>query len=730
MGKENAAHRNTHPFGHKVLFRLSTPLRHRSCLARRAPRSLGEVVCSWAGVMGLLLPLLSLGAGPDGGTPEPILETVVRAERVPTALERTPAAVTVVDADEALLGKPAVGLEETLTYVPGVVARGGANAAQDLRLSIRGFGARSAFGVRGITLLVDGFPESLPDGQAQVDALELGTVRRVEVLRGLAASLYGNAAGGVVRVESARAGEGTRVSLRTSGGSYGLFKALATAEAREGDLGAILSVSQLVTDGYRRHARNEQTTVTSNLDARAGGGALFLSFAFVDAPIAEDPGGLTLEESQLSPRAAAPLNLRFDTGESVRQGRLGVSWTRELSSRHQVELLAFGALRSFQSAIPFTRVSFERDVGGVAVRSTWQEGLGEWTGTTTAAAEIRAQADDRSNFALERADVVGRRTLWQDERVLNAAAWAQQSVTAPIDLTLVAGGRVDWSEFSARDRLLSDGDASGARTFLQPTGRLGAIFHPSRRFSLHASLSQAFETPSTTELVDLANGGFSASLRPQLAHGAEVGLRGAGGALRYELALFGVNVNDGLVRQEDALGRAVYVNAARSRHAGVEAAAELSLPAALRLRGVYTLLDARYLTYAPLGEDLAGRRVPGIPTHQGALGLGWKPAERALVELEAVTTGDRFADDANTVREPLAVIFNLRASYPLSFGAWLLAPFASLQNLLSTPYSDALRINANGGRAFEPAPRFAAHGGVSVAWSAPVKVDAPSGNNW
>ena len=683
----------------------------------------------WALLLAVTASGVARAEGPDAGVlpeEEPTSETVVHAERTPTPLSRTPAAISIVEVPEVLAGRPGVGLEETLSGVPGVVARGGENYAQDLRLSIRGFGARSAFGIRGVTLVVDGFTETLPDGQAQVDSIDIATAERVEVLRGLSASLYGNAAGGVIRIDSARAGPQPTASVRGTGGSFGLVKLVASGAARAEVIGGTVSVSRLRLDGHRDHARAEQTAVNANADAQFGGGELFLSFAFVDAPIAEDPGGLTREEFEGSPRSAAATSLRFDAGESVRHGRLGAIWRRTLQPGHALELTAFGVRRSFENAIPFTVVAFERIAGGAGVRSTHRHEIGSATGRFTAALEGQLQSDDRTNAPNLEGRPVGDLTLDQAERVLSGAVYLQEELTTFSHLTWVLGGRFDLSQYQVRDRLLSDGDGSGTRVFSQPTGRFGAIYAPSPAVAVYASLSQSFETPTTTELADLVNGGFLTDLEPQRADGIEVGARGRAGPITWEAALFGVRVVDGLVRQEDALGRARFVNAARSRHLGAEAAVAARLPGNFSARASYAFIDARFQAYAPEGVELAGNVVPGIPQHNASAALRWTRTSGGHIEVEALTAGGRFADDANDTREPLVPVVDVRAAWPIQLGQWRLSPFGGVRNLFSARYSDGLRLNANGARYFEPAPTLHVYAGASVGFEALApEADAP-----
>ena len=650
------------------------------------------------------------------------LDVIVVAPRVPTPLARTPAAVSIVDVPEELAGRAATGLDEALIYVPGVVTRGSSNYAQDLRLSIRGFGSRAAFGIRGVTLLVDGFPETLPDGQAQVDSVDVESLERIEIVRGLASYLYGNAAGGVVHLETARPTAAPQLSLRAAGGEDRLLKVFGRASGHAGALGYALTASTLRTDGWRDRAAAEQTIGNAVLTAPVAGGELLLALAIADAPVADDPGGLTLAEVQADRRQASPLATRFRTGESLRHGRLGVAWRGAVTPRQTLELTAWGAQRSFRNSIPFNVVEFDRDAGGGGVRWALRHGLGAADARLAIGAEVQSQLDRRTNRPNDDGSPGPGLTLAQDETVTAAGLHAQEEITLGGGLTLVGGARLDLSRYSASDRLLEDGDATGSRTFRQPTARVGAIWAPSRAVSVYGSLSQAFEAPTTTELVDLTRGGFNPDLEPQRALGLEVGGRGRVGgygrvlAAWWDVALFSTRIEDGLVRQEDEQARAFFVNAARSTHRGAEASLGGRVPLGLELRATYTLVDARFDDYAPRGEDLAGRRVPGIPRHSAAAELAFSRPGALFAAVEVRTAGGWHADDENTTFERLAWIVNARASWPFAVGRTTLAPFLAAENLGSRRVSDALRINAAGGRYFEPAPDLRFRGGLSVSF--------------
>jgi len=651
--------------------------------------------------------------------PETTPETTVVAPKVPTPLSRTPAAVSVVEGEDLQEARPTVGLYEGLVATPGLVVQSRNNASQDLRLSIRGFGARSAFGIRGITVLVDGFPETMPDGQTNVDSLDMASAARVEVLRGLASSLYGNAAGGVVSITTEEGPDRPFVEARTVHGDAGLWKLHAKGGGKSGDVRWLVSASRMTLEGFRRRSGTEQVQVNGKAVWRPDGGSeLMAVLSLVDAPEAGDAGGLTRAEVEADPTQAAPLNLSFRAGESVRQGRLGLTYRRRLGEAHEVEASGFLALRRFQNALPSVVVAFDRTFDGVSVRYGNRAPLFGLRSRFTVGTELQAQADRRKNFDNVEGRPGSTRQLDQDEDVTALGLFAQEELELRERLTLVAGVRYDVSRYAVTDFLKEDGDGTGTRTFQQPTGRAGLIWAPRPEVSVFASATQSFETPTTTELAVQpgAGGGLSRELKPQRSDGVEVGARGVlWGRLRYDVALYAVRVRDGLVRFEDENARAYFRNTARSRHVGAEVALEAQVTEELRVRAAYNALQATFRDYAPQGRQLRGRLVPGIPAHQVGAEAMYRHTSGALAAVEVFSAGGLYADDANTVREHTAWVVNARLGHRFALGPFEVSPFLGLQNLLSARYSDNVRVNASRGRYFEPAPPLTVYAGAGLS---------------
>lgn len=649
---------------------------------------------------GLCGPLLSLTlpAGAEVLHTDPL---TISAPRTPSAWLESPLPVSVIEPAEG-----SRNLEQLLAPVPGLLAFNSYNQAQGLRLSLRGFGARAGFGVRGLRVLVDGVPLTMPDGQTELDGIDPALIERIEVLRGPAAMLYGNAAGGVLLIETRQPGPGGRLDV--SAGSLGQRRLSAELGGASGDFSGLLAAQAADQDGYREHAEARLRNTTLKGRWQTEGGRLDLHLNVLDNQ-ARDPGALDQAQLDISRRQASPPALTFRGDESVRQQRLGLNWQSE-----QWQLRAHVGRRDFENRLPFRnggQGSFERDFAGLGGLYWLDHRLFGLDQRLSLGAELEGQRDLRSrhdNLFGER----GARTLRQREEASSAALFAQNEMQLGERWLASAGLRHDRLRLAVADRWLVDGEQSGSRR-LEETHYSAALgYRLNEHHQLYARLASSFESPTINELANPAGGGFNPALGPAQARSRELGLKGDLPGLRYELALFRIDLDDELLPYSlpGQSGRTYYRNAGQSRREGVEASLDWQLAEHWRLVAAWIWSDFRFRE-----AEYAGNALPGVP-RQRLFGELHYSRDFWYASLSLDARSHSYAEDASQVRVPGNARVNLRLGWRLERGDQYLEPYLGVDNLFDRDYFDNLRLNDANGRYFEPGPGRTLLAGIRVGF--------------
>jgi iron complex outermembrane recepter protein len=653
----------------------------------------------------------------------PVTRTAIDADRAPLALFQIGRS-TIQD------GRPTVSLDEALAGVPGLVVSNRQNFSLGPRIIMRGMGARAAFGVRGVRVLVDGIPLTMPDGQTNLNNLDLGSAGSIHVLRGPASALFGNAAGGVIAVETEPApgpfaAEGRVVVGDQGRGELTRFrKVQAKAGQTVGPVDYLASVSRMQTDGYREHARSEQTLVNTRASLALGPTArLGLVASVIDMPVAQNPGSLPLDSAARAPTMAWPANARLQAGEATRQAQAGARLQRSTEAA-RTDVSVYLIRRSLLNPLPFGVIDLDRSAGGLRALHEHRLPL-PLAPVVTTGTDIELQRDDRKEFANVGGHPTGDPRRDQQDRVTGIGPFLQVRAGAG-PAVLTGGVRYDAVRFEVRDRRGVEPDRSGGRTLRAFSSMLGAAWVTGSA-TFYANVASAFQTPTTTELINAppapgepcCPAGFNPQLEPQRARSAEIGARGGVRGVTWGVAAYQMDVRDALVpfQVPGVDGRDFFRNAARTRHRGVELDAVARPHPALRIEGVYAYTDVRFRA-APGAETNVGNRLPGVPPHRVRLAAA---ARAGGVELtaELERTAAQYADDANTTRIPAATLLDLRLQSSLGWGAGVVAPFLALNNVLDERYYGSVSVNATAGRYYEPSPGRNLYLGVAVrtgAW--------------
>jgi iron complex outermembrane receptor protein len=635
-----------------------------------------------------------------------------------------PYAVTLTRPDSFVALKR-LGVDELLFAVPGVSLANRQNPAQDPRVSIRGFGARSAFGVRGVRVLQDGVPLTLPDGQTPVDALDLEGADRVEVVRGSASSLYGNAAGGVIDVRSStppalNAAPFARIVGGDNAPTVSAVGAAGTVE-RVGYSGSLTRVNGR---GFRDYSDQRATRGAVRLLLSPAGASTRIAVAarLSDVSHAESPGALTQAQLDANPRAADALSVRKHAGKIVRQGDLSVTLGRGLGSGGALDAVAYGSMRTLANPLTFATVDVDRSSGGASLRLSDEVALGARSARLAVGADAQWQHDDRlesencidatATSATCPTGATLRGALRRDQRelVTSVGPFVRAELAVAPRLLASAGVRADAVRFQVKDRLVSatNPDDSGDRTLHAVSPAFGLVWRVAPLASAYATVSTSFETPTTTELGNKPDGsaGINPELQPQRTVALELGSKGLlpGLGVRWDVALFEARARDELVPFDipNGGGRRYFRNAGRTLRRGGELGVQADA-GPFSLQTAYTYSRFRYVDYTVGTTSFAGRRIPGVPVHALASTLGLRRGA-ATLSASVDVAGPMDVDDANTAQAPGRTLVGLAVSNTVCLGAVRVAPLVGLQNIGGVRSVGSVSVNATGGKYFEPAP--------------------------
>lgn len=667
---------------------------------------------------------------------------VVSGSRVEHSSFDLPAAVDVVDAERIGAGQARVNVSEALAAVPGITVQNRQNYAQDLQISSRGFGARSAFGVRGIRLVADGIPASMPDGQGQAATFNLDRAERIEVMRGPMSSIYGNHAGGVIQLFTPDGKGAPSVETSLAAGSDGAWKADVSAQGEAGGVGYVLDTSRFSTDGYRQHSAATRDQSMAKLTFRPSEDGKLTLLANTFSQDAQDPLGQTWEAYRADPRSVAANALLYNTRKRIEHTQGGIAYEHRFGEQ-TIHLSAYAGERSviqYQSiprAVQLDNtghsggiIDFDRSFAGVSGRWSGRFGLAGGQLTTTVGFDYEQSTDDRrgyENFIGTTLGVKGTLRRNEEDRVASFDQYAQAEWQGE-RWTFTGGLRHSRVAFRVDDAYLANGDDSGRVDYSKTTPTLAALYRLTPAVNLYASASRGFEAPTFNEMFYSSGGGsFNFGLKPSTSTHFEAGLKAyIGDDSRLDVALFEIRTEDELVVKESDNGRTAYQNAGRTLRQGIEIAVDSRWAANFTSRLAYTYLDAHYeqgFSYTTSSGATkvveAGKSLPGVAAHALFGELAWKhPASGFHAAVEGIARSKVEVEDSNADRAaPAYAIANLRFGVDRQYGSLKLRGFLRFDNLFDRQYVGSVVVGDGNKRYYEAAPGATWLAGVSARYS-------------
>ena len=609
--------------------------------------------------------------------------------------------------------EPGTSLDEVLATIPGIWVNHRSHDATGERILIRGMGWQSAFGVRGVQVLLDGVPLTMPDGQAVADIVDPAMISRIETIRGPSSLFWGNGSGGVIFMSTDVPDNDTFLHLRGLGGSYGHQNLRIHAKTRAGNNPVQFFVSDNQMDGFRDYSAGRFTRAALHSRLNLGARTQLRLTGALALQDAENPGQLTAEQLSENRQLANSRNLSTLAGKESFQFQAGAVLNQE-TNIGQLSLTGYGLSRDLDNPLSFAYIDLNRNAGGLRVALQDENDRLNWG----IGADLGVQDDSRLNFNNDNGAAGSERSLDQQETVRNLAGYAYLAYNLTDKLEASLGLRADQIRFEMDDRLLDNGDQSGTRNFAAISPAF-SLSYTAGLMLYHVNLRTGFETPTTTELVNRPDltGGFNPDIDPQHTFGVEAGARGAiePANLYFDAAVYRMNVTSLLLPFQTEAGgdRTFYRNGGENIHIGLEALLSWFPTDWLTLNT--TFWTARYEFND--SESFAGNHIPGVPSRR-LFSEGRFRFKAIWFKLSVESVPAYFVDSANENENPAYSVVDFRLGHPgLQAGRVLIQPFAGIGNLFDEAYNGSVVINAFGGRYYEPAPGRTVQAGLSATFN-------------
>ncbi len=593
---------------------------------------------------------------------------------------------------------------------PGLFTSSSNNFSQDLRISIRGFGARSAFGIRGIKLIVDGIPETTPDGQSQLDNLPLGLVSSIEILRGPNANLYGNSSGGVISINTLT--KSSEKYYRNSG-IFGAYQYQSLQKTRILDWNSsslIIHYDKRRSNGYRDQSGYKSNILNlkyiNDLDEK---NKIIWQINYTDSPYAYDAGGLKLSEVENDRRQARKNNIDYDTYEKVKHLKTGVSWNHKRNENSFFDSYFFYQKRDFFTKLPFNfggTISLDRDYYGLGTKYTKKYFLDNRNRTLVLGLDYLNQSDDRKRYKND-FGVKGEMTFDQIEQFKSTGLYILSQTNYDSGLLVRYGIRYDINDIGA------DSSSSIILDKLNPS--IGLSYKVNSNDNIFFSFGTSFETPTLNELSNNPNGeGLNEDLKSSSSLNYEIGWRKSVSNLTLEAITYVISSENEILpyELEQSPGKNFYQNVGSTSRYGVELNSQLSFKGG-RINLSYTLSKNKFEDFIIDNNNLADNLIPGIPSQMLDLDLIFKLSRGRSLIISNRLIGERYADNANETLISSYNLLNIKYSKEIFNKSEI---FLGVNNAFNQEYFDNIRINAFGKRYYEPAPKRNFYFGINLSF--------------
>lgn len=628
-------------------------------------------------------------------------------------------AITALDGKEQPIHR-GLGLSDNLMLVPGLVSfsRFGTD---DIRLSIRGMGARSNTGVRGVRVLYDGIPESEPDGQTRLEGIEAGSLDRIEVLRGAGSALYGNAAGGVVNLRTAEVFPRTGVALEAEGGGFGFFRTKLAAGTGAGKLGegGTLALSQVKTDGWREHSAYEAQILTGSWRVRATDKSRLRAVLYVNNTSAEIPGPLTLEDYQADPDQAQQRYVDRNVLRFTRKGRLGLNYVRSLSRQVELTVTPFAALKKLDRPRENNRYQLiTRYILGTSAQAEWKTHVGSHEAELIGGFDQQFQDGPVTWYAMENGQRTSELLSQVTERQWGQGYFLQWEMENA-RWGALAGARFDHIYLLDDELTAVDGANKYDKKALTP--RAGFRYHVRSDWTLFASAHGGFETPALSE----TENPFDYLVEPQKTLTFETGVRtdrNVGTShLQAEATLYAMRVTDAIVPDSDVdpadstATVAFFTNAGEATHRGIELSTKWTKPRLGFVGIAASFGEYKFTDFVNrLGQDFSDNKVAGVSPDMVNAVVRWTPLDEFFAEVNVRLYGAAYANSANSEKADGWTVLGAAVGGVLPVKSFAASWYVGAANLTDETYVSVIQVNDANRRYYDSGMPFTVFGGITL----------------
>lgn len=674
----------------------------------------------------------------------------VNAGRLESKQFDTPAATYAIGGSDITKSGNQVNLSDALNLAPGVVSLNRNNYAQDVQISVRGFGARTSFGLRGIRLITDDIPATIPDGQGQASTVSLTSADRIEVLSGPLAQLYGNSSGAVIQTYTKEAGLTPTGQVQAFFGSYGMQRSDWQASERLGEhseTGVVADYSTFKTNGWRQNSAAERNQLNSVItyDPQADTRFKVVINSF-NMPLAQDPLGLTMSQFKTNAQQAGTNALLDETQKTVKQDQIGLVMQQKLSSTTEFQARIYDGIRDTNQAqasscdpslptcdpnkYPTTGsqigswIALQRSFSGLGLQLKGKELTTPLPWEWTIGSDYDKSSENRQTGKTSYGSISST-TAYLENVATNNDLFAQANIFLNDHWTLVTGVRNDHVVITNYN--FTTPSNGGSNSFNSTNPVIGLTWHLREDLNLYTNTGLGFETPTTTEtayslptpLSGLPPAVFNAKLSAAESHSYEIGAKWLPTpSTQINTAWFLINTTNDIVTAYTSGGQTVYQNAAQTSREGLEWSLKDTSATHFKENVSFTYMraqyDTNYYNASNVYQAVAGNALPGVPKESVYTALGWSergykqttkaPLPGAELELDLSGRSTVWANDANSSAGYAAGygVIDLKMHERIAFGQSTLDTYVNINNAANRTYIGSVIVNQASSGYFEP----------------------------